>query len=110
MSDTAARAMQDCKKWSNEKKYMLLCQVRRFSSVVMFESRALNEQHHEIVSLSAQVALGHVKEIRGGSSASSDAEVANSIMTAGKMIPTPGKELILPEGECCASAAGYWKV
>ena len=44
-----------------------------------------------------QVALGHVKEIRG-TSTSSDSEVANSIMAVGKYIPTPGKELILPEG------------
>ena len=45
----------------------------------------------------SQVALGHVKEIRG-STTSSDSEVANSIMAAGKHVPTPGKELILPEG------------
>uniref|UniRef100_H2YUR0 Poly [ADP-ribose] polymerase n=1 Tax=Ciona savignyi TaxID=51511 RepID=H2YUR0_CIOSA len=68
MSDMAARAAQDCKKWGNEKKYMLL----------------------------SQVALGHVKEIREGSA--TDNEVANSVMVAGKYIPKPGKELILPEG------------
>ena len=39
-----------------------------------------------------------MKEIRGTSS-SSDSEVANSIMAVGKYVPTPGKELILPEGE-----------
>ncbi|XP_078491474.1 poly [ADP-ribose] polymerase tankyrase isoform X1 [Ciona intestinalis] len=68
MADMAVRAAQDCKKWGNEKKYMLL----------------------------SQVALGNIREVRDG--LSSDTEVANSVMAAGKFVPKPGKELILPEG------------
>ena len=44
-----------------------------------------------------QVALGHVKEIRETTLKEPDV-VANSVMAVGKFIPTPGKELILPEG------------
>jgi len=69
LSDMAGRSMQDCKTWGSEKKYMLLCQV----------------------------ALGHVKEMRESTLKEPDV-VANSVMAVGKYIPTPGKELILPEG------------
>uniref|UniRef100_UPI001939B58C poly [ADP-ribose] polymerase tankyrase-like n=1 Tax=Styela clava TaxID=7725 RepID=UPI001939B58C len=69
MSDMASCAMQDCKKWDKEKKYLLLCQV----------------------------ALGHVKEIRDDMPRG-EMEVANSVMAVGKNIPKPGHELILPEG------------
>uniref|UniRef100_A0A6F9DBH5 Poly [ADP-ribose] polymerase n=1 Tax=Phallusia mammillata TaxID=59560 RepID=A0A6F9DBH5_9ASCI len=69
LSDMAGRAMQDCKIWAGEKKYLILCQV----------------------------ALGHVKEIRDNVKGP-DAEVANSVMAVGKYIPNPEKQLILPEG------------
>lgn len=65
----AIRAMQECKKWSGEKKYLLLCQT----------------------------ALGHVKEIRENMPGP-EMEVANSVVAVGKNIPKPGRELILPEG------------